>query len=315
MLVKYVWYPLWVRRQDGYDVCHILDHSFLHLAAGVRKGVPVVATVHDLVPFHAREGLSPRQLRRFAWVVRHASLAKAVLTDSNFCHDDVIARLGIPEDRVFTVPLGVDTACWTAEAPRDREVERALGEARYVLSVGTTARRKNLEILPEMWETVRARDRGVGLVRVGALLGSDVRRRLDAVLGRDLLVELGNVGEERLAGIYRHAEVFVMPSLIEGFGLPVLEALAAGCAVAASDIPPHREVAGAAAEYFDPRSGKDAGDCVLRLLCDGRLRENRRTAGRARAGMYDWSMTWRRVSEVYRRIARQSRGDASKTPR
>ena len=269
------WYPrLLARRARGLDVLHCPTYR-----APARSSVPVVMTVHDLAVFRFPEafGRWTRAYSRRA-VPRAARAARLVLTVSEFTRREAVELLGLPPDRVRVVPNGVEP------------VFRPDGDAEpgdYVLAVGTLEPRKNLPRLAEA-----ARRLGVELRVVGARGWGDVP--LDGV------TLLGEVGDEELARLYRGARCLAYPSLYEGFGIPLLEAMACGTPVVTSDRPGTAETAGGAAVLVDPLEAEAiaAGieDAVAR-------RDELRALGVARAEAFTWERAAALTAAAYREAA------------
>ena len=201
-------------------------------------------------------------------------------------------------------PLGVARSLGIAP----QEVEHAelalLPAPGFVLAVGTLEPRKNLPRLVEAYRRLPQELQAQHpLVVVGALgwETGETRRALDSLGDRAL--QLGYVSDEALAELYRRCALFCYPSLGEGFGLPVLEAMAAGAAVVTSGISSLPEVGGDAAEYVDPRDALDIARTIERLLRHPERREELGALARARAAEFEWSETARTVLEVLERAA------------
>jgi glycosyltransferase involved in cell wall biosynthesis len=170
-----------------------------------------------------------------------------------------------------------------------------------VLGVGTLEPRKNLERLIEAWAGMQSEEYELVLVGsigwdAGAILRRARRRRVRL---------LGYVNDDDLVALYSLCEAFCYPSLYEGFGLPVLEAMAAGAPVITSSVSSLPEVAGDAAVLVDPRDAQAIRAGLERVLSDARERERLRIAGRARAAQFSWDQTARLTRDVFLRIARQ----------
>lgn len=213
-----------------------------------------------------------------------ARRARLVITASQFGRAEVVELLGADPERTKVVPLGVGREFSpTADAAPARA---ALGlNGRYVLSVGSMIARKNFAVLETAARALRAE--GIELVAAGSGRGY---MRAEASPVR----ELGYVGQGLLPGLYAGAEAFVLPSLHEGFGLPVLEAMASGVPVVASDRGALPEVCGTAALLVDPTDPKDVAEAVLAAVGD----ESLRRAGLARARPFTWERTARETDAL-----------------
>lgn len=269
-----------------------------------------VVTVHDLSPLSVPDAVPPRVAHRFRRAVGKAvERAQVVITDSQFVAGEVRERLGVPADRVSVIPLGVsqDFAA-PGEPAADREhLAKRLGiEPPFVLFVGTTNPRKNLHrLLGAFAEARRAGRFPHRLVLAGdpGFAHPDVRARIEELHLLPVTRSTGYVGEADLATLYRTADLLAFPSLHEGFGLPVLEAMAAGCPVLTSDTTALAEVAGDAAVRVNPTSQDAIAGALARLLGDPAQRSQLAAAGRARAARFTWVACAARHLEVYRRVS------------
>jgi len=217
-----------------------------------------------------------------------ARRARLVITASEFGRGEVIELLGADPDRTEVVPLGVSDAFRPdADAAGARA---AFGlERPYVLTVGSLIARKNLDALASAAEALR----GEGIDLVGAGSGRGYMRS-----GRSPVRELGYVDQQRLPGLYAGAAAFILPSLYEGFGLPVLEAMASGVPVVASNRGALPEVCGNAALLVDPTDPAALSEAVLAAVGDCDLRE----AGLARARSFTWERTARETDALIERL-------------
>ncbi len=298
----YPWRVRWGTSWKGVTLAHVLDHSFAHLLAGVpRREVRKIVTVHDLAPLREPDDLTSAQRRRFLRTVSHVHGADLLLADSRHSAAETVALLGVAPEKMRVLPLGVDVARFADPPVTHPGLPAALTERRVVLSVGSCASRKNLEILPEIFR--QASVGALTLLRVGeplpAALADDLRR----VLGPEGLVELGAASDDLLIRAYQRADALVLPSRIEGFGFPVLEAMAAGCPVVCTDVTSLPEVAGEAALYFAPDDPAAAAGHLDRLLADPAHRAALVAAGRRRAAEFSWTRHCERLLEIYRAVA------------
>jgi len=292
-------------RELGTDVYHSP-----YYVMPLRSLCPTVVTLHDLIPYLFPEALPRRSLRPFfAGMARLAARrAQHVLADSDSTRDDIIRILAIPETKVTSVPL----ACGPAFRPHTEteiaDIRAKLSLDRpYLLYMGINKPHKNLVRLVEAWaslsETLRAR---YSLVLAGRRDPRyDEDQRAIARLGLESSVKLvGAVPEQVLPGLYAAASAFVFPSLYEGYGLPVLEAMASGTPVVCSDRSSLPEVVGDAALLFDPVSVDQIARQISRILSQPGVAERCRLAGLQRAEMFTWERTARETLAVYSRVAR-----------
>jgi len=271
------------------DVFHGTDHLLPPF-----KRTAAVLTVHDLSHLHVPRTHLPMN-RTFLDIMlpRFVRAADVILAVSESTRRDVIATYGVDADRVRTTHLGVGPLYAPPAPARVAEVRARHGlPARYLLGVGTLEPRKNLKTLLAAFAAIGAKDLGLVLVgprgwRIEEALGG---RDLPAGV-RDRVVLTGFVPEDDLPALYGGAEAFAYPSLFEGFGLPVLEAMACGAAVVASDTTSLPEVVGDAGILVPP-TDVDAWVSALRaLLDDAGLRARLGDAARARAARFTWEAT------------------------
>jgi glycosyltransferase involved in cell wall biosynthesis len=249
------------------DVFHFGDWMYPPQRAGVRSTM-----VHDLVPLRFPQWVHPRTRRMHAAKYRHAArTCDLIFVNSRFTGDDVVETLGVPADRVRVAYPGLD-AEFTAEGPRSE-----LGGP-YILSVATLEPRKNLHALVEAFR--RLQGQGLELaVAGGAGWG---RQPALAVPG---VRPLGYTPHEELPRLYRGAAVFVYPSRFEGFGMPVIEAMACGAPCVVSSHASLDEACGDAAIRVDPESAEAIADGIDRALAQ---RDDLVARGLAHAGRFTW---------------------------
>jgi len=267
------WYPLALgRRSRGLNVLHCTTFR-----GPARARVPTVVTVHDLAILRYPE-VFPRWHRLYgsAGLGRVLRAADAVVAVSEFTKDEVVALAGVPAERVRVVPNGVDEV-FSARGPA------AQGD--YVLAVATLEPRKNLErVVEAAWLA------GVELRVVGARGWGGV----------DVPGWVGEIPDAALAALYRGARCVVYASLYEGFGLPVLEAMASGTPVVTSRGTATEEIAGGAAVLVDPL---DADSIAAGIAEAQERRDELVPLGLSRAGEFTWSRAADGVEALWRELA------------
>ena len=255
---------------------------------------PSVVTIHDTIPLRWPD-LLPRRRDRliYPWLLRLAAAsARIVLTDSAAARADLIDLARVPAAKVEVVPIGVEPPAAL------RPAERRNGDC--LLYVGINKPHKNLPRLVRAYAASRV---ARPLVIAGPI---DPRypeaSRTAAELGVGEWVHfLGMVDEATLAALYQRARLFLFPSLAEGFGLPVLEAMASGVPVIASDIPAIREVAAGAARLIDPLDVDAWAEAIADLDADQTARVELSRAGKDRAARFTPRRTAELVAAAYRR--------------
>jgi glycosyltransferase involved in cell wall biosynthesis len=270
----------------------------------------LVVTVHDL-GFRFHPDTAPQTV---PWWLRGLErtllVATRVIVPSQATRRDVIELYGVEPDRIATIPLGVDTL--TFRPPRDDEVQsvrRRFGiEGPYLVFVGLD-RRKNLAALAEAVRRMPEQERPTLVLVGGRPWDPDGRDRvgeaLDGVppgsLGRVVLT--GYVPDATKAALMGGADALVYPSLYEGFGLPVLEAMACGTPVIASDVAALPELVEGVGVLVDPADPDDLAERIGSVLADDELRGRLRAAGIERSSAYTWDETARRTAAVLREAA------------
>jgi glycosyltransferase involved in cell wall biosynthesis len=246
----------------------------------IPKGSPFAMTLHDVQHLDMPEFFSPaeRMLRRFTYDLA-ARRADLVITVSEFCRSRIVARLGVPEERVVVAPLGVSAAFRPDKAPREN----------FVLYPARRWPHKNHARLLTAMEQVRRSHPDLRLVLTGG--GADLPDAPDWVEQR------GFVSEVELARLYRRARCMAFPSLYEGFGMPPLEAMASGCPTAVSTAGSLGEVCGDATVAFDPMDPEAIARAILGVLEDDGTLARR---GVEHAATY----TWDRCAQIHARAIR-----------
>jgi glycosyltransferase involved in cell wall biosynthesis len=288
-----------------------LGADVLHVPGGTPgpflSPVPTVMTVHDLAPTRD-PALLPHARSRWYWgrlVPRAARRAAAVLVPSAATGRDVVALARVRQARVHVARWGVPLALDDASAAPASEVRWTyeLPES-YVLYVGTIDRRKDYPTLLAALERLGPE---IHLVVAGTLIAgrTDFPERVARLGLGDRVRVLGYVPERDLPGLYRGAAVFVYPSFYEGFGLPVLEAMACGTPVVTYRTTSLPEVAGDAAMLLDPPvDAETLADALDRVIRDVELRRCLVARGLARVAGFDWRATAAVTARVYEAVAR-----------
>lgn len=296
--------PLAGAIEPAIDLYHATDYLVPRL-----RSTPVVATIYDAIPIANPAWANPRLRSLKNWLLRRAaSSADLVIAISNAAVDELEEHYRIPRDRIRVVPLGVDAAWF--ERPTDDEIRATLHAYRlypgYVLNVGTLQPRKNLDSLISAYESLPTAfrdERQLVLVGRYGWGAEDLRGRLERLRAQGRVVWLDYVEQQALRALYCAAAVFAYPSLAEGFGLPVLEALACGLPVVASDLPALREVAGSHAAFVVAQRTEAIAEAIARA-CATERDEAEVARRRAHARGFAWTACARRTLDVYREVAR-----------
>jgi len=298
----------------GFDVYHVVDHTYAHLVHGLPAGRTIV-TCHDVDAF--RSILQPEEERRslpFRWMTKRilSGLRQAVHVpcDSEATRDALVELAGFPPDRLSVIANGADPGgSPDADPATDFEAGRILGPRQGVelLHVGSTIDRKRIDVLLEVFAAIRHMQPDARLVRVGGPF-TGAQRALARDLGvADAIAVVPFVDRGTLSAIYRRAALTLLPSEREGFGLPLVESLACGTPMVASDIPVLRELGRDAVTYAALGDVTAWRDAIIALLAerahDADRWRARRARGIARAADFSWSHYAARLVELYRAIA------------
>jgi glycosyltransferase involved in cell wall biosynthesis len=306
-LVSHLWTLPSAVKRDRIDVLHIPTvHTRPSLPPVPRRvACPMVVTLHDVIPitYYERHGAMPWRLRRYyRWNLGAVRRASAIITVSESARREIIETLGVADDRISTVYNGVDSGFWSS---CENDVRNpAHGVAPYVLFGGSYEPRKNLIRLLEAFDIAVQRGlphRLVAIVDAGSGHEGAVRAAADRLRSRDRVEFVSGLDDAILRVVYQGADMFVFPSLSEGFGLPPLQAMASGVPVIASDLPVMREVLGAAALYVDPYSPDGIANAMTRMA-PGPERDRLVKFGREQAARYSWLAAAEQTLDVYRRV-------------
>ncbi len=281
-------------RRARVDLLHNVQNT-----APAMPRVPQVTTILDVIYKRHPETHAGVLAAGVALLVPLAARrSRRILTLSEAAKEDIAHYLHVERDRIDVTPLGPglrDDVPPVGEAELRRR--HALGDAPIVLTVSAKRPHKNLQRLLEAIALVQADPEPV-LVAPGyeTVFEPELRQRAG-----DRVRFLGWVDDEELEGLYRAATCFVFPSLAEGFGLPVLEAMMRGVPVACSRIGPLQEVAGDAARYFEPTDVEEMARAIESLLADSDLRKRLSESGRERAKEFSWARTAEATIASYER--------------
>jgi glycosyltransferase involved in cell wall biosynthesis len=277
-----------------------LLHSMANFAPA-RGRVRRVLTIHDLHYRAVPELLSwPMRTGTSALVTLAARGAERIIAVSSAGREEIVAGLGVERARIDVVPNGVRPPPATPSAAGARERHR-LGQRPVALAVASNLPHKNLPALIEALASIAPEDRPMLVIAGHATDDGTLRAQAAATGVGDDVRLLGRCSTEELESLYALADCLVLPTLHEGFGLPVLEAMARSVAVACSDIPALREVAGAAALYFDPRAPEQIAAKLIEAIRDHGLAQRMRELGRKRAASFSWGAAAKGTLASYRR--------------
>ena len=314
-------YPRWLQRfRDDFDVFHVIDHSYAHLVH-VLPAARTVVTCHDtdaflalVEPGRTASGLPKALARRIQTGIQKA--ARVACVSDVTCEDLRRYRL-LPDDRMVVVHNGVDPACSpSADEAADRAIERLVGVPNDgtmdLLHVGSTIPRKRVDLLLRIVAAVKEQQPRVRLLKAGGGFTDEQRALLRSLRLEGDVVTLPFLKSTELAALYRRAALVLVTSEREGFGLPVIEAMACGTPVVATDLPVLREVGGDAAVYAALGDVDGWRKAILGLLerrADVRLHDADRGKRLAQASRFRWDRHAAAMAAIYREVSgRQKKG-------
>jgi glycosyltransferase involved in cell wall biosynthesis len=299
--------PLDLRR-EGAELFHA-PHYVLPALTPCRS----VVTIHDCIHLRFPQYLPSRfgyaYARAQMWTATHR--AGRVITVSEASKRDILRYFRVPESRIDVIYNAIDDRFW--QEPAAEEIARVRERYRltdpFVLYAGNIKPHKNLERLIESFHLLRQNSpelRDVQLLIIGDEISkyAALRRAVHRHKLHKHVRFFGFVSDQTLAALYRLADVFVFPSLYEGFGLPPLEAMASGTPVITSNVSSLPEVVGNAALMIDPYEPAAISDAIRRVLTSAELRADLRRRGLARAREFSWERSIRRVREIYDEVMR-----------
>jgi glycosyltransferase involved in cell wall biosynthesis len=294
-------------RAQGIDVFHGFDHIGVPLVAKVGR---YVATIHDMIPLIWPQWVT-RKHRLVVTAAYHRLRQQAdlVIAPSEATKADIVRYLQINPERIAVIPWGCEERFQPTGAPERIAAvqQRYRLPARYLLFVGTLEPRKNLATLLHAYAMLRAQRRceDLKLVVAGRMgwLYDDIFDTVKTLALHEEVVFTGFVDDGDLPDLYRGAVLFVFPSLYEGFGLPILEAMASGVPVVTSDTASMPEVAGDAAVLVDPHDANAIAEGIAQVLTEDTLRETLTQKGLARARCFTWDTVAEKTLQLYMALA------------
>jgi glycosyltransferase involved in cell wall biosynthesis len=277
---------------------------------------PLVSTVHDLIPLYFPELVSKKFYLLFRGLIGGAlGRSSRVITDSEYSRQDILDRFSIPPEKVTVIPLAPHPRFSADPDPeRDRSVREQYGlTGRYLLFVGAFEPRKNIPFLVDAFVSFRHGFEAGGKYQLVLAGGPGYRGREIAGEIRARRLEpavrlLGYVPDEDLPSLYRGADILVLPSLYEGFGLPALEAMACGTPVLAADSSSLPEIIGPAGKVFSLDGTDPLTESIAALTSSEETLAEMSRQGLEWSARFTWDKTALRTLEVYREVLEKSQG-------
>ena len=305
LIWKHVNFPL-EQKRNQYDLLFVPSYS-----APVFPGCKSVVTIHDLVPVKFPEWSTKSQSLRFSWIVKHsARLAESIITVSEASKNDIVQLTGVDPAKVNVTYLGVDPL-FRPLAKHEKENftdEKSISD-QYILYVGSIHPRRNLLRLIEAFKICKEKyDIPHRLKLTGMIFGkdADLVKLIEENGLEDTIDFLGFVSDEELLGFYNCADVFIYPSLYEGFGLPVIEAMACGTPVITSNVSSLPEISMGAALLVDPLSIDDITNAIFRIVSDKQAAQQFTNKGFDVCKKYRWEETANQTLNLFKLLKKNN---------
>ncbi|MEB3219545.1 MAG: glycosyltransferase family 1 protein [Nostocales cyanobacterium 94392] len=309
---RYWRYPHQLKNLDA-DVFHIIDHSDGHLVYSLNKFNKLnVVTCHDLINLLQPESFEGRArfplISMTAWKYAIAGMKSAehIISVSSYTAKDVVENLDINPQKITVVPNAVDAIFHplsTDEITSFRQ-QQGINSEICLLNVGSNNSRKNVSTILKVLLLLKNQGLPVNFWKVGADFNSEQKDFIKNHSLEDNITYLGKPDDHTLVLIYSAADVLVAPSLYEGFGMTILEAMACGTPVISSNVTSLPEVAGDAAILLEPKDVQGIAKAVCRLHTDNEYRNSLITKGLARVETFTWEYTAEQMIKVYEQVLR-----------
>ena len=301
--VKYLVYPFIVKSKvRKNNIKHVTSQDLAYLLKLVKLEKTIV-TCFDLIPWvYDNEQLPTSKLK-----IQGLKKADRIITISEYSKKDIIKHLGYPENKISIVYPAVDQDIYYEK--RDREIIKKLGildTHKVILYVGSEQPRKNVPFLLEAINLLKKRIPEIKLLKIGTSQVPGAREKLLELIEtlglQKEVIFVGYVSENDITKYYNAADLFVYPSLYEGFGMPPLEAMACGTPVVTSNVTSLPEVVADAAITTDPQDIDAFVDAMYKVLTDDKMRENMISKGIKRAQLFNWDRSAEEMRRVYEQL-------------
>jgi glycosyltransferase involved in cell wall biosynthesis len=312
LLSGFVKYPLKIRQElESNEILHIFTHHFAYLLLGLRHKESIV-TCFDMIPLARSDGNSGIDKILFALCVRGMRKAKKIITISNWAKNEIVKYAGISDERIVVIPYGLDSFTFFPDVKKRERFRSSMGFSESIpvlLYVGSEQPRKNLQTITKALGLLKRTGQKFIFIKVGRPQWTGgrenfIRQIQEADLEKetkiiDYATEKSKNGQFDVTEIYNAADIFLFPSLHEGFGLPPLEAMACGVPTIASNATSIPEVVGDGAILLSPLDTRAWFDTILMLLDSSQKRKDLQNNGFRNVERFQWGRSAKILRDVY----------------
>jgi glycosyltransferase involved in cell wall biosynthesis len=304
-------HPSAVKQLEG-DIFHIIDHSNAHVAYWLKqKSCKIVITCHDLVQLIYPEILRDQarfpafSMASWKYSVQGMSHADQVIAVSSNTAKDVQKMMSIPAERITVVPNGVESHFYSLPASAKLAIRKRYTDSLVdfcLLNVGSSHHRKNIPTILKVMARLRERGVQVQLWKVGGDFTLEQRELIQSLDLESMITFISKPDKNELVELYNAADALLAPSLYEGFGLTILEAMACGTPVITTNVSSLPEVAGNAAILVAPLDIEEIARAVCNLQKDLSLRQSCIEKGHARTQLFSWAKSTEQIVQIYENL-------------
>ncbi|MFH1602273.1 MAG: glycosyltransferase family 1 protein [Candidatus Shapirobacteria bacterium] len=300
------------KRSSLYDLIHYPYFDLFFLSLPLFKSTKLVVTIHDVIPLLYPKYYPPGAKGRIRFQIQKFLLKRidAVVTDTKASKKDIVKYLGYPKEKIYPIYLGTDKKFQKIpNLKRYNQLRRKYNlPSKFVLYVGDVNYNKNLVRLARACKTI---DTTLAIVGKQAVIEEFDKKHPEMKMWTEFLHKyksdpdikrLGFVKDEELVGLYNCASIYCQPSLHEGFGLPVLEAMSCGCPVVCAKTPALEEIAGDAALYANPYSSRNIASKLSLVLEESKTKNTLIAKGYSNIKRFSWEKCARETLDVYRKV-------------
>lgn len=308
-------FPQLVQQQKA-DIYHILDHSEAHITYGLKKlGKPVAVTCHDLINFYYKDNLQGSVTLPFIshnmWLhaVKGMKQADAVVTVSSMTAKDATKILDIEPGRISVAPNAVEAIFNPLPQEQIDKFRHQSGispDTLCLLNVGSNHPRKNIDTVLKVIDTLKQQGVSVHLLKAGADFNEEQKVFISNQNLENNISYLGKPDKSNLIQIYNAADILIAPSLHEGFGITLLEAMACGTPVITANVSAMPEVVGDAGILVEPLDYQSMADAVVNIQKDSSFRQQLIEKALTRVKQFTWESTSEKIAQVYEELLKKT---------